>query len=49
MERRVTGARGFYGIVAVSVPAGPVLPYSPVSPTKALFWSALIHGVVRCR
>jgi Mn2+/Fe2+ NRAMP family transporter len=38
--------RGFYGIVAVSVLAGLVLQYSPISPMKALFWSAVINGIV---
>ena len=43
---RPTDARGFYGIIAVSVLAGLVIQYSPISPMKALFWSAVINGVV---
>ncbi len=39
-------ARGFYGVIAVSVLAGLVIQYSPISPMKALFWSAVINGVV---
>ena len=46
LERKVTDARGFYGVIAVSVLAGLVIQYSPISPMKALFWSAVINGVV---
>jgi len=46
LERKATDARGFYGVIAVSVLAGLVIQYSPVSPMKALFWSAIINGVV---
>jgi Mn2+/Fe2+ NRAMP family transporter len=46
LERKVGDARWFYGIIAVSVLAGLVIQYSPISPMKALFWSAVINGVV---
>jgi len=46
LERRVGDARGFYGIIAVSVLAGLGIQYLPVSPMKALFWSAIINGIV---
>ena len=46
LERKATDARGFYSIIAVSVLAGLVIQYSPISPMKALFWSAVINGVV---
>lgn len=46
LERKVADARGFYGIIAVSVLAGLGIQYSPISPMKALFWSAVINGVV---
>jgi Mn2+/Fe2+ NRAMP family transporter len=46
LERKAADARGFYGIIAVSVLAGLVIQYSPISPMKALFWSAVINGVV---
>jgi Mn2+/Fe2+ NRAMP family transporter len=39
-------ARGFYGVIVVSVVAGLAIQYSPISPMKALFWSAVINGVV---
>jgi Mn2+/Fe2+ NRAMP family transporter len=46
LERKATNARGFYGVIAVSVLAGLFIQYSPISPMKALFWSAVINGVV---
>jgi len=46
LERKATDARGFYGVLSVSVLAGLVLQYTPISPMKALFWSAVINGVV---
>ncbi len=46
LERKPKNARGFYGVIAISVLAGLVIQYSPISPMKALFWSAVINGVV---
>jgi Mn2+/Fe2+ NRAMP family transporter len=46
LERKVAEARGFYAVIAVSVMAGVVIQYSPISPMKALFWSSVINGVV---
>jgi Mn2+/Fe2+ NRAMP family transporter len=46
LERKATDARGFYGVIAISVLAALVIQYSPISPMKALFWSAVINGVV---
>jgi Mn2+/Fe2+ NRAMP family transporter len=46
LERKATDARGFYGVIAISVLAGLGIQYSPISPMKALFWSAVINGVV---
>ena len=46
LERKVPDAAGFYGIIAVSVLLALVLQYSPISPMKALFASAVINGVV---
>jgi Mn2+/Fe2+ NRAMP family transporter len=46
LERRARDARGFYGVIAVSVLAALVIQYSPISSMRALFWSAVINGVV---
>jgi len=46
LERKPRAARGFYGVIAVSVLPGLAIQYSPIGPMKALFWSAVINGVV---
>jgi Mn2+/Fe2+ NRAMP family transporter len=46
LERKATDARGFYGIIAVSVLAALAIQYLPIGPMKALFWSAVINGIV---
>jgi Mn2+/Fe2+ NRAMP family transporter len=46
LERKATDARGFYGVIAISVLAGLGIQYLPISPMKALFWSAVINGIV---
>jgi len=46
LERKAADARGFYAVIAVSVLLGLGIQYSPISPMKALFWSAVINGVV---
>lgn len=45
LERKVTDARGFYGVIGVSVLLGMAMEYTPINPMKALFWSAVINGV----
>jgi Mn2+/Fe2+ NRAMP family transporter len=46
LERKATDARGFYGVIAFAIVVGIALEFSPISPMKALFWSAVINGVV---
>lgn len=46
LERRVADARGFDSIIAVSVLVALALQYSPIRPMRALFWSAVINGMV---
>ncbi len=46
LEKKLLDARGFYGVIAVSLLAALVIQYSPISPMKALFWSAVINGVI---
>jgi NRAMP (natural resistance-associated macrophage protein)-like metal ion transporter len=46
LEARVRDARGFYGVIAVSMIAGLGLGFTPINPIKALFYSAVINGVV---
>jgi Mn2+/Fe2+ NRAMP family transporter len=46
LERRTRDARAFYAVIALSVLIGMLIQYSPINPMKALFWSAVINGVV---
>ncbi|WP_051355404.1 NRAMP family divalent metal transporter [Mesorhizobium erdmanii] len=46
LELKANDARGFYGIIAVSILVALIIQYLPISPMKALFWSAVINGVV---
>ena len=46
LERKVRDARGFYAVIIISVLCALGIQYSPISPMKALFWSAVINGVV---
>lgn len=46
LEYKASDARGFYGIITISVLAALGIQYLPISPMKALFWSAVINGIV---
>ncbi len=39
-------AKGFYGIIIVSTVIGVALGFTSISPIKALYWSAVINGVI---
>jgi NRAMP (natural resistance-associated macrophage protein)-like metal ion transporter len=39
-------AKRFYGIIVVSTIVGVAIGFTPVDPIKALYWSAVINGVV---
>ena len=43
---RAQDARGFYGVIAASMLLGLGLGFTPINPIKALFYSAVINGVV---
>ncbi len=46
LEDSATQASKFYAIIALSVLIALAIQYSPISPMKALFWSAVINGIV---
>ena len=46
LNRKPGRARGFYGIIAVATFFGLLLNFVHIDPIKALFWSAVINGVV---
>lgn len=39
-------AKGFYGIIILSTVIGVALGFTPINPIKALYWSAVINGVI---
>jgi len=39
-------ARGFYAILSIATFAGVGITFLPVDPIKALYWSAVINGVI---
>jgi Mn2+/Fe2+ NRAMP family transporter len=46
LERKANDARAFYAIIAVSVCAGLGIQFLPIDPMRALFWSAVLNGVI---
>ena len=46
LEHKPERAKRFYGIIAVSTLAGIAISLSPINPIKALYWSAVINGVI---
>lgn len=38
--------RGLYGVIGASIPLEMAIQDSPVNPMKALFWSAVLSGLV---
>jgi len=46
LEYKPTEAAGFYGVIVAAVVLGLVVGYSGLDPIRALFWSAVINGVI---
>jgi NRAMP (natural resistance-associated macrophage protein)-like metal ion transporter len=46
LARKPRRAKAFYGAIAAATLLGVGLNFSPIDPIKALFWSAVINGVV---
>jgi Mn2+/Fe2+ NRAMP family transporter len=46
LERKPRGAREFYGIIIISTLLGIALGFTSIDPIKALYWSAVINGVI---
>ena len=46
LERQWFEAKRFYAIIAVATLVGTGLDFTPIDPMKALYWSAVINGVV---
>jgi Mn2+/Fe2+ NRAMP family transporter len=46
LARRPLAAKAFYATIALATMIGAAINFSPINPIKALFWSAVINGVV---
>ncbi|ANY77121.1 iron transporter [Microvirga ossetica] len=45
-SRRPMQAKSFYGTVALATLIGTIIDFSEINPIKALFWSAVVNGVI---
>lgn len=46
LEHRPREAVGFYSVIGLAVLIGVAVDYSPLDPIRALFWSAVLNGVI---
>lgn len=46
LERKAREAKGFYGVIAVATLVAVIINFTPLDPIKALFWTAVINGVI---
>ena len=46
LDERLSQARAFYGILVLSIIFGMALTFTPIKPMDALFWSAVINGLL---
>ena len=46
LERTPMRAKQFYGVIAISTLIGIMLNFTAIDPIKALYWSAVINGVI---
>ncbi len=46
LDRKPRNAKAFYGVIAAATAFGAALNLTPINPISALYWSAVINGVV---
>jgi NRAMP (natural resistance-associated macrophage protein)-like metal ion transporter len=46
LSRKPERAKAFYATLAIATMLGVALNFSPINPIKALYWSAVVNGVV---
>jgi NRAMP (natural resistance-associated macrophage protein)-like metal ion transporter len=46
LDRKPKAARAFYGVIAGATLLGVLIAFSPIPPMKALYWSAVVNGVL---
>lgn len=48
LERKARQAKGFYGVLILATLVALALDFTGIDPIKALFWTAVINGVIAC-
>ena len=46
LERKPSRAKGFYGVIVAATIIGVAVNFTDINPVKALFWTAVINGVI---
>jgi Mn2+/Fe2+ NRAMP family transporter len=46
LDRKLKDARAFYGTIAIATGLGVALNFTGINPIKALYWSALLNGLL---
>lgn len=46
LELKPAEARGFYGVIGAAIIAAMLMNFSTIDPVSALFWSAVVNGLV---
>ena len=46
LEQKPTNAKAFYGTISLAMALGLLMLFLPVDPIKALFWSAVLNGLI---
>ncbi|MGE5276805.1 MAG: Nramp family divalent metal transporter [Acidobacteriota bacterium] len=46
LDQKLRGARYFYAVMALSTAAGVALDFANVNPVRALYWSAVLNGLL---
>ena len=46
LNRRPREAKAFYGVIALATAGGVAISLSPIDPVRALYWSAVVNGLL---
>lgn len=46
LDRKLRRAKAFYGTIVAATALGALMNFTPINPIKALFWAAVINGIV---
>ena len=46
LDQKLKNARSFYGVIVLSTVVGIALDFADVNPVKALYWTAIVNGLL---